>query len=62
MFFRGIFSTKFWFNRTSKISAVEGVIFKIRVLPISPSVVLDKNVINLNCDYMDLCVMDFIMT
>ena len=25
MFFRGIFSTKFWFNRTSKISAVEGV-------------------------------------
>ena len=25
VFFRGIFSTKFWFNRTSKISAVEGV-------------------------------------
>ncbi len=25
VFFRGIFSTKFWFNRTSKIGAVEGV-------------------------------------
>ncbi len=25
VFFRGRFSTKFWFNRTSKIGAVEGV-------------------------------------
>ena len=29
VFFRGIFSTKFWFNLTSKISAVEGVIWLI---------------------------------